>query len=53
MMAARYGNEASVDLLRERGADLRLRNELGLGAGDFARSAGRVRLADQLDLAAR
>lgn len=53
MMAARYGNEASVDLLRERGADLRLRNELGLSAGDFARSSGRVRLADQLDLAAR
>jgi hypothetical protein len=53
MMAARYGNEASVDLLRERGADVRLRNELGLSAGDFARSAGRVRLADQLDQAAR
>jgi hypothetical protein len=53
MMAARYGNEASVDLLRDRGADVRLRNELGLSAADFARTAGRERLAEQLDQAAR
>lgn len=53
MMAARYGNEDSALLLLERGADARLRNEKQLSAGDFARLAGRDRLAERLDAAAR
>ncbi|MBL8305668.1 MAG: ankyrin repeat domain-containing protein [Rubrivivax sp.] len=48
MMAARYGPESSVDLLLARGADLRLRNDLGLGAADFARLGGREALAERL-----
>ncbi len=48
MMAARYGASESVDLLLERGADARLRNDRGLGAADFARSAGRDAMADRL-----
>jgi uncharacterized protein len=48
MMAARYGNEASVQLLLDRGADARLRNDLSLSAADFARQAGRQALADRL-----
>ncbi|MBI5258636.1 MAG: ankyrin repeat domain-containing protein [Burkholderiales bacterium] len=53
MMAARYGNEDAAVLLLARGADARLRNERNLGAGDFARMAGRDRLGEQLDAAAR
>jgi ankyrin repeat protein len=49
MMAARYGPEASVDLLISRGADLRLRNDKGLNAADFARQVGRESLATRLD----
>jgi ankyrin repeat protein len=49
MMAAQYGSEDSVRLLVARGADPRLRNQLGLGAADFARRAGRESLARQLD----
>jgi len=52
MMAARYGHERSVELLVRRGADLRLRNQLDLGAADFAREAGREALARQLAAAA-
>ena len=52
MMAARYGSERSVELLVRRGADLRLRNQLDLGAADFAREAGREALAGQLAAAA-
>jgi ankyrin repeat protein len=48
MMAARYGTEASVALLLARGADLRLRNQQGLDAADFARLEGRDALADEL-----
>jgi uncharacterized protein len=53
MMAARYGDEASVQLLIARGADSRLRNEKGLNAADFARLAGREALAARLDALAR
>lgn len=48
MMAARYGASESVELLLARGADPRLRNPRGQSAADLARSAGRDRLAAQL-----
>jgi ankyrin repeat protein len=53
MMAARYGDEASADLLIARGADVKLRNDPGLSAADFARLAGREALADRLERRAR
>jgi ankyrin repeat protein len=53
MMAARYGDEASADLLLARGADAKLRNEPGLSAADFARLAGRDALAERLERRAR
>jgi ankyrin repeat protein len=51
MMAARYGTEPSVDLLLQRGADPKRRNDLNLTAVDFARQAGRDQLAEQLQRA--
>jgi hypothetical protein len=48
MMAARYGASESVELLLARGADTRLRNDRGLTAADFARSAGRDALAERM-----
>jgi hypothetical protein len=42
-----------VVLLLERGADATLRNQLDLGAGEFARAAGREALAKRLDGLAR
>ena len=48
MMAARYGSEASVDLLLKQGADTRLRNDLNLGPADFAQQGGRESLAARL-----
>jgi ankyrin repeat protein len=48
MMAARYGSEDAVRLLLERGADPTLRNERDLSAAEFARLAGREKLAEQL-----
>jgi ankyrin repeat protein len=53
MMAARYGSEESAKLLLARGADSRARNDLNLGAADFARAAGRDALAARLEQAAR
>jgi ankyrin repeat protein len=53
MMAARYGSDDAALMLVARGADLRLRNDLGLSAADFARSAGRDNLAKQLDAGPR
>ena len=53
MMAARYGDEASADLLLARGADAKLRNEPGLSAADFARLASRDALAERLERRAR
>ena len=47
-MAARYGASESVDWLVARGADTRLRNDRDMNAADFARSAGRDRMAQQL-----
>lgn len=49
MMAARYGEEDSVTLLLERGADKRLVNELGQNAQDFARISGREFLVEKLN----
>ena len=49
MMAARYGAEDGTELLLTRGADVRLRNDLGLSAVDFARTAGRDKLAARLE----
>ena len=49
MMASRYGDEASIDLLLARGADPRRANDQKLKAADFARLAGRVALAARLD----
>ena len=53
MMAARYGSEDAVRLLRARGADPKARNDLGLNAADFARLGGRESLSKELDAAAR
>ena len=53
MMAARYGDERSVDLLLAHHADARSRNALGLNAADFARLGGRETLAARLDAMAR
>lgn len=52
MMAARYGNTDSAELLLARGANAKARNDAGLTAADFARSAGRDRLARKLEEAA-
>lgn len=49
MLAARYGDERSVDVLLQRGADASLKNPAGWDAADFARMAGRDRLADRLE----
>jgi uncharacterized protein len=53
MLAARYAPEPTVDLLLARGASLALRNDLGLGAVDFARLGGRESLAARLQKAER
>lgn len=53
MMAARNGSEESVALLLQRGADRTLRNEQDLSAADFARQAGREKLALSLSQPAR
>jgi ankyrin repeat protein len=48
MMAARYGAEASVDLLLSRGASATTRNARQLDAVDFARLGGRDFLVERL-----
>jgi uncharacterized protein len=53
MMAARYGNQDSVDVLLKAGANARLRNDRDLGAADFARAEGRTALASRLETLAR
>ena len=53
MMAARYGSEASVDLLLARGADAKRKNDLGLTAVEFARQSGRDFLLARLQKAAQ
>lgn len=49
MMAARYGSEEGTELLLRRGADPRLKNDKGLGAADFARTAQRDELAARIE----
>ncbi len=49
MMAARYGEEASVRVLTARQADGRKKNQQGLDAAAFARLAGRAELAKLLE----
>ena len=53
MMAARYGPQDAAELLLQRGANAKLRNDLQLNAADFARAAGREQLALRLEAAAR
>lgn len=53
MMAAQYGPEDSVFLLLKKGADARLKNDLGLGVVDFATRGGRESLASRLQAAQR
>ena len=48
MMAAQYGGEDSVKLLLAAGADPKRRNQRDLKASDFARLAGREKLAMSL-----
>lgn len=52
MMAAGYGAIDSAALLLKRGADPKLRNDLGLSAWEFARRAGREDLAGKLGIPA-
>jgi uncharacterized protein len=53
MMAARYGHEDAVFALLAHKADPKLRNERDMTAADFARSAGRDKLATQIDQSSR
>lgn len=53
MMAAGYGAQDSATLLARRGADRAARNDAGLNAADFARRAGRDRLAAELEPSVR
>ena len=48
MMAAHYGSPAAVKLLLEAGADVNMRNELGLSAVDFALGANRKDVAEMI-----
>jgi len=41
MLAAQYGSQAMVELLLDAGADVQMRNQLGLTAVDFARRSDR------------
>jgi uncharacterized protein len=49
MMAARYGSEASVDVLLARGASVTLTNDRNLNAADMARSSGRDFLVERIE----
>lgn len=49
MMAARYGNEQSAELLLAKHAGIEARNERGMSAADFARAGGREALAKRLE----
>ncbi len=53
MMAARYGSADVVKLLLEQGADASLRNELNLGAIEFAQQAARPTVAELIAAHAR
>ncbi len=49
MMAARAGRREAVQYLLDEGADLSLKNEVGLNAVDFARAQGHSDIAAALD----
>lgn len=49
MLAARAGHEKALLLLLEEGADVLIKNELGLDAIDFARSQGRTQIIKLLE----
>ena len=49
MMAARAGRREAVQYLVDEGADVSLKNEVGLNASDFARAQGHVDIAAALD----
>ena len=49
MMAAGFGSIDAAELLVRQGADVTLQNKAGVTASEFARRAGRDRLADELD----
>lgn len=51
MMAAGYGSEEAARLLIEEGADVSLRNELGLTALDFAKQSGRTGMIGLIEAA--
>ncbi len=53
MMAAHYGTRESVQMLLQEGADPSLKNQLGLGAADFALRASRKDIADLIAAAVR
>lgn len=53
MMAAHYGTPQAVKLLLEEGADVTMRNALGLSAIDFAQGANRRDVAEMIASAAR
>ena len=53
MMAAKYGNAQTVQLLLDAGADVQLKNALGLTAFDFAHQAERLDSADLISAAIR
>jgi ankyrin repeat protein len=53
MMAAMYGNEASVKLLLQEGADTKLKNQQGLSALDFAQRGKRPDAVDAIARAIR
>lgn len=53
MMAAGYGSPAAAEWLLGKGADARARNDKGLSAADFARTADRQDLALRIEAVAR
>ena len=53
MMAAQYGTREVVKLLLDEGADPALKNQLGLGAADFALRAERPELVEAIAAAVR
>lgn len=53
MMAARYGSEEAVVALLAAKADVAVRNQQQMNAADFARSAGRDKLAARIEQSSR
>lgn len=53
MMGARYGAQGVAELLLQRGADPRKRNDAGKSAADFAQMGGRDYLVKVIEQAAR